>query len=183
MYDATSIERLKVNVSTDCGASWSTIYNKSGATLATVSGYLSTAFNPVSTSWRSETVSLDAYIGSPELMFQIQSISGYGNNIYVDNVNISDGVVSVPVLATQSPVELYPNPAKGEAFVNVSMNKATDLTIVIYNSLGAQVATYVYDGFTSGIIRLDIASLAKGNFVVSVQSTDGVITKRLMVSE
>lgn len=183
MYNATSIERLKVNVSTDCGATWTTLYNKSGATLATVTGYLTTAFNPVSTSWRNEVVSLNAYIGVPELIVQIQSISGYGNNIYVDNVNITDGNVSVPVLATQSPIELYPNPAKGEAFLNVSLDKATDLNVSVYNTLGAKVATYNYESFASGVIRMDVSTFAKGTYTVSVSTADGVITKRLIVSE
>lgn len=183
MYSATAIERLKVNVSTDCGATWTTLYNKSGATLATVSGYLTSQFNPVSTSWRTETVSLGSYAGAPELMIQFQSISGYGNHIYVDNINITDGTASVPVLSTISPVELYPNPARGEVYLNVNLEKATDLNVTIINSLGAKVASYAYDSFASGVIRLDISTLAKGNYVVSVGSADGVVTKRLMVSE
>lgn len=183
MYSATLIERLKVNVSTDCGATWSTIYNKAGATLATVSGYVTTAFNPVSTSWRSETVSLDPYLGNPELIFQIQSVSGYGNNIYVDNVNITDGTTSVPVMLTSSPVKLYPNPAKGEANIEVNLAKATDLNVSIINALGAKVATYNYESFSNGVIRLDISTLTSGNYLVSVSSADGVITKRLTVTE
>lgn len=182
-YSATVVERLKVNVSINCGQSWTTVYNKSGTTLATVTGYVTTAFNPVSTNWRNETVSLDAFLGQPELMIQISAISGYGNNIYIDNVNITDGTTSVPLLATSSAVELYPNPAKGEAYLNLNLIKPSDLNVSIYNSLGAEVATYSYNGFASGVIRLDISNLAKGNYVVNVRSNEGVVTKKLMVSE
>jgi hypothetical protein len=182
-YGVNNTERLKINVSTDCGQSWTAVYNKVDPSLATVTGYVTSAFNPVVANWRHETVSLNAYIGQPELLISVNSTSDYGNNIYIDNINITDGIVSVPLLATKVPVELYPNPANGEAFLNVDLEQSADLIVTIYNSMGAQVGSYKYDSFVSGIIRLDISTFAKGNYVVNVQSENSLVTKRLTISE
>ena len=64
------------------------IYNKSGTDLATVADQ-TTAFVPsVSSDWRMETVDLSAYAGSI-ISIQIVAVNGYGNNLYLDNININ----------------------------------------------------------------------------------------------
>ncbi len=83
-------DRMRVQVSNDCGATWTTVYDKtSGTGLATVAGNASSAYTPVATDWRTETVSLSGAIltGGPLLVRWLAN-SSYGNNIYVDNINI-----------------------------------------------------------------------------------------------
>ena len=93
-------DTLKVFLSTNCGNSWSStpVYNKSGVTLATGAD-LSTPFIPsVSADWRKDSVNLASYInGSVQVKFQ--SISGYGNNLYVDDIFIGEPAPSITVLS------------------------------------------------------------------------------------
>jgi Pregnancy-associated plasma protein-A len=67
---AGSNDRLQVDISTDCGATWTNIYNKSGNTvapndLAANTTLLTTEYFPtVSTDWRTETLSLMSYVSA-----------------------------------------------------------------------------------------------------------------------
>lgn len=89
-------DTLEVLVSTDCGATWTQVYIKGGATLATVTGTQTTAFTPTNTQWRNESVSLNAYAGQAGVMVAFRNRGHYGNNMYVDNVNITTTVSTLP---------------------------------------------------------------------------------------
>ncbi len=181
-YSSAYNDRIKVNVSSDCGATWTNVYDKAGATLATTAAS-TTAYNPTAAQWRLETVSLDQFIGQTELLVQFQGISAYGNNAYVDNINITDGTVSIPVTIFNSGVELYPNPARSEAYLNANLAKASDLQVTLLNSIGAVVKTYSFDKVTNQILKLDLNGLAKGSYVVNVTSGSDVFNTRLNITE
>jgi hypothetical protein len=82
---------LIVAVSTDCGNTFSTmdyVYQKQGTALATapISG---SSFIPSSRSqWRTESVNLNQYAGIDQLQIAFIGINDFGNNLYLDNVEI-----------------------------------------------------------------------------------------------
>jgi hypothetical protein len=88
---------LIVAVSADCGNSFEVsnyIYQKQGMELATapVTG---SAFVPSGRSqWRTETINLGQYSGLDQVRIAFIGINDYGNNLYLDNVEIS--VISKP---------------------------------------------------------------------------------------
>ena len=43
---------------------------------------------PTSGQWRTDSVSLNSYIGQPNVLIAFQNINGYGNKLYLDNINI-----------------------------------------------------------------------------------------------
>ena len=90
--DATTSETLRIEVSTDCGATWNTaspIYNKTGGVLATTT-INAAAFTPTAANqWRKERVSLDAYLGQT-IKVRFVTINANGNNLWIDNINIYD---------------------------------------------------------------------------------------------
>lgn len=182
-YNSSYIDRIQVNVSSDCGVNWTTVYDKQGAALATTTATTSEYNQPSAAHWRLETVSLDQFVGSSELLVQFRGISGFGNNAYLDNINISDGTVSVPVTLFNSGVELYPNPARNEAYLNANLAKASDLKVTLLNSLGAIAKTYTFDGVTNQILKLDLTGLAKGSYIVNVTSGEDVFNTRLNITE
>ena len=113
---SNELDRLQVLVSTDCGATWSSVYNKAGAALSTKAAQTS-QFTPTATQWRSDTVSLANFIGQSSVMIDFKATSDYGNNLYLDDINLS-GVTAVHNLEGVTSFNVYPNPASN--FVNVS---------------------------------------------------------------
>jgi PKD repeat protein len=86
-YNSANFDRLDVLVSTDCGATFTTVYSKSGTTLATAADQTGGYINP--TSWRKETIDLTPFIGNQKVEVKFRGISGYGQYLYIDNVNIT----------------------------------------------------------------------------------------------
>jgi hypothetical protein len=84
-YDGEYTDGLNVRVSDDCGAGWDTVYSKSGTTLATAPDH-DEAFAPTSGEWRTETVSLASYASESNLLIAFDNVTGYGNNLFIDNV-------------------------------------------------------------------------------------------------
>jgi hypothetical protein len=96
-YSAAYSDTLEVLVSTNCGVSFTQVFIKGGTTLATNGGANVTAFFiPTAAQWRTETVSLNAYIGQANVMVAFRNHGRYGQPIYVDNVNITGTGGSVP---------------------------------------------------------------------------------------
>ncbi|MFY7668401.1 MAG: PKD domain-containing protein, partial [Crocinitomicaceae bacterium] len=98
-YNATSFDGLEVLVSTNCGSTWTSVYMKSNTTLATAAA-TTTAFVPTAAQWRTETVNLTPYVGNSKVIVSFKNLSGYGNNLYVDNINLTGVQQSLPPVAS-----------------------------------------------------------------------------------
>ncbi len=99
-YDATYSDSLEVLVSTNCGASWTTVYLKGGpvaaGNLATAPDQTATIFVPTAAQWRNETVSLNAYAGQASVLIVLRNRGHYGQALYVDNINITGTASALP---------------------------------------------------------------------------------------
>jgi hypothetical protein len=86
-------DSLRVLYSPDCGASWyPTTYAKGGAVLSTVAGVTNADFIPSGNAqWRKETVVLKDFCakGLKTIQIGFESYNDFGNNIFVDSINIS----------------------------------------------------------------------------------------------
>jgi PKD repeat protein len=103
-YNATYVDGLEVLITTDCGTTWTSLYNKTGSTVA--AGNLPTAnattsnFVPTSNQWRTETINLNSYINNTNVQLAFRNLAGYGNNLYIDNINITGTSVPTPPTAS-----------------------------------------------------------------------------------
>lgn len=89
-YNDNSTDELRVEISTDCGSTWSAtpIFSKSGATLATGANTTTRYIPGAATDWHTETVSLNAYTGQ-RIRLRFVTVNQYGNNIWIDNIRIT----------------------------------------------------------------------------------------------
>lgn len=94
-YNANNYDGLQVLVSTDCGGTWTSVYNKSNTTLATAPA-TTAAFTPTAAQWRNETVNLASYLGQSKVIIAFKNLSGYGNRLFVDNINVSGTALASP---------------------------------------------------------------------------------------
>jgi hypothetical protein len=184
-YNTVYLETLELEVSTDCGTNWTTLYSKTGATLAT--GAAQTAvYTPTSlaSNWRTDVVSLAAYDGMSDVIVGFKVINGYGNNVYLDNINL----VSNPVGITENNnaitnVSVYPNPANTNATVKVNSAVSGMATIAVYNALGQEVSVMsekIVTGFNT--FELNTTALANGLYTISVNTANGKSIQKLTVN-
>jgi PKD repeat protein len=90
--DATTTvdnDSLEFIYSTDCGATWTKLWQKGGTALTTTAtAYGNAGFVPTAAQWKSDSVSLAFLAGQASVQFGIVNICKYGQYIYVDNINI-----------------------------------------------------------------------------------------------
>ncbi|MCE2773229.1 MAG: PKD domain-containing protein [Bacteroidetes bacterium] len=103
-YNATRSDTLEVLVSNDCGATWTSVYIKGGTQLSTKPDQTS-FFTPTSSQWRNESVSLAAFSGQ-QIMLAFRNRGHNGNNIWLDNINLTGTVNTAPVAAFSAPLNL-----------------------------------------------------------------------------
>ncbi len=96
-YSSTTNDGLSVFVSSDSGRTWTQVFNKAGATLATGPAQTSYFIPQAAGDWRTETVDLTSYNGSM-ILLRFVAINDYGNNLYIDNVSITSSQCNTTVL-------------------------------------------------------------------------------------
>ncbi len=156
-------DSLSVLISTDCGTTYEEVYFKGGTTLATAPT-LNSYFTPNSSEWRNETIDLNSF-GGNELLITFRNHGHWGNNLYLDNINLSGNLSVITHKETNEPM-LYPNPiCPGEA-LTISWNDQSfkwrfiDLKgKTIAKGFGANELQFVTpDQLTSGIYFIQLES-------------------------
>ena len=158
-YSTTSyIDSLQVLVSTNCGASFTSVYIKSGATLATVAGTNTSPFVPSATQWRTESISMNAFAGQ-NVLLAFRNIGHYGNNLYIDNIQLQGtSACNIAISSTST------NPScSGSSNGNISATTtgANGTVTYVLNPGGVSNTTGTFGG------------LAAGNYTVTATDAGG----------
>ena len=170
---------LRVEISIDCGATFTSIYFKTGSDLSTV-GNVSGKWSPNSASdWRNESIDLSSYLGE-NVQFRFININGYGNSTFIDNVNVS-GVLGIAKTDLDR-VSMYPNPASNTVVVAFSEVNTNTTTVSLYNSLGQRLV-YIPESEMAGKSKavLNVSNLSTGIYFVRIDSGSQTATKKLIV--
>jgi hypothetical protein len=178
-------DKLEVKVSTNCGTSWTTVYNKSGTTLMTAAATTS-AFTPTAGQWRKETVNLNAYAGQSNVMVKFVGTSAYGNNLYIDNINlVNNAFASVNEKEAANEVSVYPNPVSSSAVVSFKLADANDVTIEMVNAIGQVVSVNKLGTLNAGeqTYSLDASNLDNGMYFVNIHVGNSIVVKKVAVNK
>jgi hypothetical protein len=90
VYTSFYIDGLRVEISTDCGQTYTQIYFKDGDTLSTTASPSPWSWAPAgSGDWRRDAVNISAFTGN-NVKIRFANINGFGNNLYLDNIEIID---------------------------------------------------------------------------------------------
>lgn len=172
-------DKLDVLVSTDCGATWTNVYTKQGTSLSTVPAQTA-GFTPTTAAqWRNETVDLTAYGSANKLIVKFKATSAYGNNLYVDNINIggSLGIDEEDLMK----VNIFPNPASD--VINVAFEaENADYAIAIIDLQGRTVASQFHTNLTGEqTISFPVSELAKGSYIVNISTGGMTHTQNIVI--
>lgn len=190
-YSASFSDGLNINISIDCGQSFTNIYSKSGTDLATAPDNTNSFVPTDCSEWRTEVVDISAYTDN-DVIIQFENISGYGNNLYIDNVNIN-AVTTVPENRLYANVWLEGAYDVSSNTMNTTLNSNDDLpTTQPYNavpwfytgtesvsSMPTNITDWVlvklYDSATSALQETKAALLRNDGVLLDVDGNEGVI--------
>jgi photosystem II stability/assembly factor-like uncharacterized protein len=137
-FSAAYNDGFRIDISTDCGMSWDSIYGASGTDLQTTS-YQTYEWSPTCNSWQTDSINL-TQLGYNEdtIMIRFVGINDYGNQFFMDNVSIKgQNILETNFIKNQS-LEIFPNPNNGEFSI---LSNYTNLDYTIYNSLNQKIKT------------------------------------------
>jgi hypothetical protein len=178
----TENDKLEVQVSTNCGTSWTSLFNKAGANLMTHAAVGNMAFVPTAADWKYDTVSLDTYRGNADVLLKFKATSNYGNNLYVDDINLSYySTLSVQEINSVSAVQVYPNPSKGDVKIDYNFSTPQNVTVTVSNVLGSVVQSHTLNNVSAGTLSINMNDAAKGTYFVTVRSNNGVVTRKISI--
>lgn len=182
-YDAASNDTLQVVYSTDCGTTWTTIWNQSGTDLVT--GATTTGFyTPAPTEYKLKSVAIGSVPAGSIIAFR--GVSDYGNNIWIDDINFRAGTpTGIEEMATASTAaSVFPNPATTATTLQFSLTAASDVTITLADQLGRST-TIAHAKLSAGnhTQAIDTKNLVSGTYVVTILSNGNVTHQQLVVSK
>jgi hypothetical protein len=88
-YGSGYDDALRVEISTNCGAGWTTLYQAAGAALGTAP-QTSNAWSPTAAGqWLLHDIDLSAYDGQV-VVIRFVNVNDYGNRLYLDNIAVEN---------------------------------------------------------------------------------------------
>lgn len=168
-YSSSTKERLQIKVSTDCGSTWTSVYNKVDPDLATA-GISTGQFIPTAAQWRTETVDLSGLTNRENVIVKFIFTSGYGNIVWIDNVSVVDGTGIEEI--SEGEINIYPNPTTSTLRINSSemINE-----VAIYNLQGQLVQTE-----NGNVQSVNVSNLAPGSYIARIVTENGITNKRFI---
>lgn len=177
---STENDRLEVFVSSDCGATWSSVWNEAGSTLANGLAASTASYVATAADFRTESVTLSSMGNQPKVFVKFVATSDYGNNLYVDNINMGN-FLSVDENDAFAAV-VYPNPATDAVNVDFDATGA-DYVINITDLSGRVISTIALSNATGAQkVTLNTESLSSGNYLISIESNGARTIKNFAVN-
>lgn len=133
-------DALKVYVSEDCGETWNLRYSKSGSSLATVSSTKNSSFTPSSQAdWRQETISIPSSLASSHLLFKFTFTSDGGNNLYIDDINLTTTSALYELDGKDLIINVYPTPVVDLSQLELKFNGEAMVKVALYDIVGKKI--------------------------------------------
>lgn len=180
---STSVDKLQVYVSTNCGLSWTLRYAKSGAVLSTA-GIQSTSFTPTASQWVQHSVALSGYATQTNLFFMFRFTSNAGNNIYIDDINLGGTNGIDESLASTINFNVYPNPVEDNSIISFNILEKQKVELKIYDLVGREVSSLFNGNLNAGEHQysvVDKTDLSAGVYFITLYVDRQRFTKKLIV--
>ena len=186
----SNTDKLVVYVSTDCGATWVSKWTRTGTALqpASVSGQnASSSFIPSPSEFTTYTVNVGtSAASSSHAMFRWVFYAGalsVGNNIYLDNINVSKSVAGIENIETAISLNLYPNPSSGTVNIAFTLSEKHTVSVQVIDMLGRMVENIPAQSYNEGESILTIGTHTNyqaGIYFVNINVDGQGISKKMI---
>ncbi|MES2680435.1 MAG: M43 family zinc metalloprotease [Bacteroidota bacterium] len=196
---STHNDVFKVQMSKDCGGSWTDALIKSSFIMATESSGITNDPTPYAPALLTDNalwkiIQLDAvspqwgnFVNSATVWLRFsfeEAAGGGGNNFYLDAINffVPNGINE---LTKSISLNLYPNPATGETNLNFTLSDPASVKLSIVDVLGKDILPAVSYQLNAGeqnmVINKD-HSLAKGVYFVNLTMNGTNMSRKLIIN-
>ena len=175
---------LSVYVSTNCGTTWSQVYSASGATLSTTGTFVTGPFlNVTPDQWKTENLNLVSFSGNAKVYFKFEftpDVNGPGNNLFIDDINLSSVVGIKENTNALTSINVYPNPFNNEVIIENNSNDAITSLKVFDVSLRLLKDLKPGQINSKKITLADLKELNEGIYFLEIKAEAGVKAVKLI---
>jgi hypothetical protein len=172
-WGAGYTDTLAVMVSTDCGVSFQQVYLKGGTELATSPDNQS-SFIPTAAQWRTDSVDLSAFFGQTNLQVAFRNKGGWGNNVYLDNINL--GSLANVHESAENFISMYPNPIQSGTCLNIQGEGIKSVNLISPD--GKSIRTEKkFQGSQFEIPE----NISTGTYILQIESEKQLLNKPLII--
>lgn len=176
-------DSLSVQVSTNCGNTWTDVYKQGGQGLTTTPVPITgSEFSPTGSEWRTEVLDLTPFANKASVMIRFRHLNSHQNNLYIDNINVNGSVAAQSPLLPNIEFELFPNPSRDRILLTVSDGLHKGTTLRIINSLGGIAKAIEPRSYGQTSLELDVADLGAGIYFLELQTSRGTGVKKFIKS-
>ncbi len=166
-------ESLEIFVSTNSGTTWLLLTTYSGSSLSTAPA-TSGNFVPLCNQWQGKSLYLP--LNTNRLFFQ--AVGGAGNNLYVDDINISPSLLTgLTNYSNEIPDKFklngnYPNPFNPETNIRFDLNENSFVSLKIYDINGKLVEVLTESNLKPGKyeIKFNGSKLSSGIYIINLSA-------------
>lgn len=177
-------DALEIHISTNSGSTWQLFTTFTSPNLITAPS-TGTFFTPTCNQWQNKSLYLP--LNTNRIFFQ--TLSGQGNNLYLDEVIVKpSGVTSITNYSNETPVNFvlynnYPNPFNPSTKIRFDVIEKSSVKIVIYNSVGKEVSVLVDETLNAGKYETSFTALnlASGIYFYKLTTDNFTDTKKMML--
>lgn len=169
-YANNYTDTLEVLISTDCGATFQSLYLKGNSDLATAPD-ANTPFYPSTNQWRTDSVDLSAYTNFDQALLVFRDHQGWGQNMFLDNIQLNG--VNLPPTNVYEEIKpklaIYPNPVNTTQSVHIQQKETSPIKVELFSTQGKLV-------FSKGNILnnqfIIPSNLSSGAYAFRISSTN-----------
>ncbi|MBK9985369.1 MAG: PKD domain-containing protein [Saprospiraceae bacterium] len=183
------IDSLLVKLTNNCGKSYHVIFRSGGAELSTTASGIGTdslyeyeEFSPQNCEeWRHVTLDLSAYAGQ-YVTISFLNKSGYGNNMYLDNILLEDTPLSIGNPTKTLKFRLHPNPTKDNIELSGESLSDQNIRLQIFSVSGllmSEQKVNVPSGSWSEY--MDLNNFPAGTYLIKVTSDQKVLWTHTLI--
>jgi len=165
-------DSLIVEISTDCGVNFHSVFAKGGDQLETTDT-LDLNFEPLyPTHWRNETIDISQYVPNANtLIVKFTSVNGKQNNLYLDNIFISTPEEFSLTNNLENQFSLFPNPATNTIQLLLNTKDKETKTFNLIDLSGRVLESKTVLNEQS--INWDLSSFEAGYYIINMKSSKG----------
>jgi PKD repeat protein len=177
-------DNLKVQVSTNCGETWTTRLTLSGTGLTKAGLYLSPYTPSGASFWTQASMTIPQASLLADTRFKFQFVaSETSNNFYLDDIEIS-GVTGIEEnTSNTNSINIMPNPADDQTTIAIRVTEAGQARMTLLDLAGREVMELMNGNISAGNHKLLLNTdlLSNGMYLVSLNINGKVQQQKLVV--
>jgi PKD repeat protein len=182
--DAENNDILKIYGSTNCGQTWQLRATYETADLLT-GGTKTTDWYPNASQWQTKTLTnLGSYVNKPNVRFMFEFTTDGGNNLFIDDINITGPVGLEDATNNDLQMTVYPNPVQNEINVDFVVDQNYDAVFRLIDITGKQLATLgvaeLLQGDNHFVFNVPPGT-TKGLYFLQMEAGNKVFTHKIII--